>query len=156
MTRLRWLLALAAALIVAPTSVVFAAATAPGEPVALNTDADTSLNLSPIIVVLISSVLIPLINGLVTKLSDSSKVKSVVTLFLSGVAGLVTVGITEGGGAIISQEALIAAAVTFVVSVALYFGVYKPFELTSSPILKVDAAGNQVVVPGKLAGIGRK
>jgi hypothetical protein len=118
-------------------------------PVALNSETDTdAFNLSPVMVVLIASVLIPLVNGVVTKVTTSSAVKAVVTLFLSGVAGLVTVGLTPGGGAVISQQAVIAAAITFITSTATYLGLYKPLGVTSSA--KADGT------PGALANVGVK
>ena len=126
-------------------------------PVALNSETDTDLvNLSPIYVTMILGSLIPLVNGLVTKLTTSTKVKVVIGIFLSAVAGLVTVSITPGGGAVIGEQALIAAALTFATTVVTYLGFYKPLELTSSPVTRTHADGTVEVVPGKLANVGVK
>jgi len=126
-------------------------------PVALNSETDTdAFNLSPILVTLILGTLIPLVNGIVTKATTSTSVKTVLSLFLSAVAGLVTVAITPGGGAVIGEQALVAAALTFITQAAMYLSLWKPLEVTSSPVTKVDENGVLVTVPGKLSTVGVK
>jgi len=134
------------------------AATVPVDPpVALDTDTDTEVfNLSPIVVVAVLSLLIPIVNGLITKLTTSSTVKAVVSLALSIITGLITVGVTDGGGAVISKEAALAAGISFIIQTAAYTGFYKPLGVTSSPVTHVDESGALVTEPGKLANVGVK
>jgi len=126
-------------------------------PVALNSETDTdAFSLSPIIVTMILGTLIPLLNGIVTKVSTSAQVKVVLGLLLSAVAGIITVSITPGGGAVIGEQALVAAGLTFATTVVTYLGLWKPLEVTSSPITRTHADGTVEVVPGKLANVGVK
>ena len=157
----RLLLALAAAAgVLLVPSAVFAGAEPPAAdtpPVAVNSEVDTDLfTLSPILVTLILSALIPLVNGLATKVTTSSTVKALISLFLSAVVGLVTVAVTPGGGAVFSEQALVAAALAFVIQAATYVGLYKPLGVTSSPVTVVQPDGNVTAEPGKLATIGVK
>lgn len=86
---------------------------------------------------LAAGVLIPIVVNIVTKEVTSSSVKSVLLLVLSAVAGLATVAISGGG--VVSDAALLNAAVTFVVAVASYYGFWKPTGI--SPAL-AEAGSN--------------
>lgn len=125
-------------------------------PVGPDTTADSAFALDAYTVTLLFGLIIPLVNGLVTKISTSSAVKAVLTLFLSAVAGVVNVSLTEGGGAIVSQSTLKSTGLTFIVAVVTYFGLFKPVGLTSSPVTHVDENGVLVTEPGKLATVGVK
>jgi hypothetical protein len=124
-------------------------------PVGPDATTDSAFNLDPFTVTLILGSLIPLVNGLVTKLSTSSAVKAIITLVLSAVVGIITVSTTDGGGAIISQSTLKSAGLALLVAIATYAGVYKPLALTSSPVTRVED-GVLVTEPGKLATVGVK
>lgn len=124
-------------------------------PVGPDTTADSAFSLDAFTVTFILGSLIPLVNGLVTKLTTSSAVKAIVTIVLSGIAGLVNVSLTDGGGAVISQSALKSAILTLIVAIAMYAGVWKPLALTSSPVTRVED-GVLVTEPGKLASVGVK
>lgn len=123
-------------------------------PVGPDTQADSAFGLDAYTVTILLGLVIPLINGFVTKCSTSTTVKALITLLLSAVAGIVNVSITEGGGAIISQSTIKSTALTFLIAVTTYVGLFKPLELTSSLIVKPDENGTVVTKPGKLASVG--
>lgn len=164
MTRLRrWLLALGLGVGVVLIPVVGFAGT--------DTDPDTDLtpvgpdaqqvdsalfNLSPFIVSSILGTLIPLVTGLLTKITTPAWVKAVITAALSAVAGLINVSLVDNGGAVVSQSAVVSAVLTFVVAVTTYRGFWKPLSVTSSPVTHVNNDGNLVTEPGKLATVGVK
>lgn len=56
------------------------------------------LDLSPFVVSTILGVLIPLITGILTKVTTPAWVKAVGTIILSGIAGLINVSLVDGGG----------------------------------------------------------
>jgi hypothetical protein len=155
----RFLLALAtmAGVLLVP-SVVFAGAEPPAAdtpPVALNSETDTDLfTLSPVLVIFVLGTVIPFLNGLITKVSTSSAVKAIVSLLLSAVAGLVTVAITPGGGAVFSEQALVAAGLAFATQLVTYLGFWKPLGVTSSVVSVTQPDGTVTAEPGKLANVG--
>lgn len=114
------------------------------------------LDLSPFVVSTILGVLIPLITGILTKVTTPAWVKAVGTIILSGIAGLINVSLVDGGGAVISQSAFVSAVLTFIVAVATYAGFWRPTGVTSSPVTHVDENGVLVTEPGKLATVGVK
>ena len=132
------------------------AAAADVTPVGPDATVDSAFDLTPYTVTLILGFVIPLVNGLVTKYTTPAWVKAVVGLVLAAVAGVINVSLTEGGGAVISQSTLKSAGLTFIVAVAAYAGVWKPFSLTSSPVTHVDETGVLVTEPGKLSTVGVK
>lgn len=116
---------------------------------------DTALfSLSPFLVAVILGSLVPVLNGILTKLSTSSKVKVVFNMVLSAIVGLVTVSIVDGGGAVFSQSAVISAILAFWASITSYAGLWRPLEITSSPVAVTNEAGQRVEKPGKLATVG--
>lgn len=107
---------------------------APAVALAADTDLENSesaLNLAPLAVTAILGTVIPLLTGLVTKLTTSNKVKGVLTLTLSAVAGVVTQSLVDGGGAILSDETLILAALAWVQSIATYVGFWQNFDINA-------------------------
>lgn len=88
--------------------------------------AETALSVSPAVVSVIIGVCIPLLTGIVTKVGASEAVKGVVSIALAAIAGLVSTGLTDNGGAIISQTSLFNAAIAFVISIATFFGIWQP------------------------------
>jgi hypothetical protein len=159
MSRLRKLLLALGVITVIAGLPTIAMASGLEEPTPVGPDAistDSALNLPPYVVALLLGTLIPLVNGVVTKLTTSSTVKAIITLVLSAIAGAVNVSLVDGGGAVISWSTLNAAAITFIVAVATYVGVWKPMGVTSSPVTRVDESGALVTEPGKLASVGVK
>ena len=72
-----------------------------------------------------AGVFIPLLVGLVTKSTASSAVKAWVQAVLAAAAGALAVALTNSGG--VTLLALVEAGVqTFVVSIAAYYGLWKP------------------------------
>jgi hypothetical protein len=136
-------------------TLVFAASDVP-PPQGLETGADALFSIDATIVAILLGVIIPILNGIVTKITTSAGVKAVLTLALATVAGLVTTATTDGGDAIFSSALVLNTALTFITSVATYAGLWKPLEVTSSPVTHVDDSGVLVTVPGKLANVGVK
>jgi len=79
---------------------------------------------------LVATVLLPILVGLVTKVSTSSTVKAVLLLVLSAVTSVVS-NLLAVDGATDVGPMVTDAVVTFVVAVALYFGLWKPTEVTA-------------------------
>jgi hypothetical protein len=91
----------------------------------------TTFELSPLAVSVILGTLLPIITGLLTKLNARDWVKGLVNLVLSAVAGVITANLVVGGGAVVSDETLILAGISFVTSVASYFGFYQNVNLNA-------------------------
>lgn len=85
-----------------------------------------SLTLSAFTVVIITSLLIPLATGLVTKLAASATVKQIVTAAISAVVGIVTVSTQADGTAVVSLATLQYALLSFAIAVVGYLGLYQP------------------------------
>lgn len=86
------------------------------------------LKLSEFTVLVITSLLIPLATGLITKISASATVKQIVTLALATVVGIVTTSTQVDGTAIISLTTLQYALLSFAIAVVSYLGLYKPHD----------------------------
>lgn len=114
------------------------------------------LNLSPFVVSTILGTVIPILTGILTKATTPAWVKTVLTLLLSAVVGLINVSLVDGGGAVISQSALVSAILAFIVAIASYVGIWRPNGVTSSLITRVNADGVLVTEPGKLTNVGVK
>lgn len=95
-------------------------------PVGPDAQADSVLSLDPFTVSVLFGFLIPLIGGILFKHSTSGTVKAVVNLALSALAAIANVSATEGGGALISEQTLKSTGLTFLISVASLYGVWKP------------------------------
>lgn len=116
---------------------------------------DTALfNLSPFVVSFILGSLVPIVNGLLTKITTPTKWKALITIALDAVVGLITVSLVDGGGAVFSQSAVVAAIMAFFASVASYYQVWRPLAITSSKVSRIGDNGQPEVVPGKLANVG--
>lgn len=94
-------------------------------------------DLSPASVSIIVGFLLPLLVGLVTKVSTPSSVKGVLLLLLSAVSGLLAQAAVEDAGFAVTQEALISAGITFAIGVATHYGLWRPTGATA----RVQAAG---------------
>ena len=88
--------------------------------------------LSPFTVQIIASVLIPILTGLLTRVTLSSGVKGLITLVLNAIAALVITATVADGTAVISQVTFQQWALGLAISIATYVGVYRPAGVTSS------------------------
>ena len=75
---------------------------------------------------LLVGLMIPLLVGLVTKEVTSSGIKGLLNALLSAVAGVLTVVIDNGGSWAFTQDMITVGVNTFLISIAAYYGVYKP------------------------------
>lgn len=89
----------------------------------------SQITLSAWLVTLISTFVIPIITGLLTKYNAGPGLKQFVTAILSAVAGLISSGSMPDGTATFSKETLLLVLTTFIVTQATYLGIYKPFDL---------------------------
>lgn len=116
-----------------------------------------SVRLTPLVVSVLISFVLPLLTGLLSRASWSAGAKGLMTLILTAVQTVVVQNTVEDGGAFFSQEVLIAFALSLAISITSYVGVYKPLKLTSSPVVVVDPERQmQRLEPGKLANVGLK
>lgn len=90
------------------------------------------IHLTPLTVSILISFVIPVITGLATKYGTSPKIKSLITLVLNAVQALVVTATMTDGSAIFTQAALTAFAISLAISITVYLGVYRPFDITSS------------------------
>lgn len=84
------------------------------------------MTLSAVAVTLILGTLIPLLVGLITKLDAPSKLKGGLMIVLNAAQGLVVASQTANGGAVLSVDALVLFAAGVAMSLAAYYGLYKP------------------------------
>lgn len=118
-----------------------AAQTAP-PPVELDADAVSTVVIAAPIVTIIISLLIPLLNGFLTKASTPTAVKAIGTIVLNAAWALIANGVVADGSSVFSTATLYTAILGSIISITTYAGVYKPINVTSN-------AG------GSLANVGR-
>lgn len=125
MRKLLTLATLAVALLLGPAGAAMAQEVPPADqaqavaPVA-------ALTLNAFFVLVLTSFLIPLAVGLLTKLQASPTVKQVLTLVLSSITGLVTTATQADGTAVISATSAQYALLALGIAIVSYLGVYKP------------------------------
>lgn len=107
------------------TSLITAAVT----PVGPDATSDSLFSLDPFVVTMLLGTLIPAAIALATKASTDAWVKKLLTLILSGVAGVLTVGLQDGGGSLVSVSSLKSAGLAFISAVAAYFGLLRNSEV---------------------------
>jgi len=88
-----------------------------------------TITLSSFLVTLIASYIIPLITALVTKFCANAGVKQLVSGGLAVVTGLITNKTMLDGSAIITKEAILFAALSFITANVAYLGTWKPHEI---------------------------
>lgn len=93
-------------------------------------------------------VAIPLLVGLLTKLDAPSGVKAAANALLSAFAGVAT-QVVEAGGTFIPGEAVASVVLTWVVSVATYYGLWKPTK--TSEVVQVKTANFGVTRHGRIS-----
>lgn len=84
------------------------------------------------VVTFISALLIPLINGLLTKYTLSSNVKTFITIVLNAVVALFAANARDDGSALFTTSTIASFALATTISLLTYAKVYKPVGLTSS------------------------
>ena len=132
----------------APVATVFAQDAPP--PVTTDVESVSAFVIASPIVTLIVSLLIPLINGLVTTRRTAGWVKGVVTILLNAISALITNGMIADGSSVFSSATLYTAILGTTISVVSYFQLWRPLNLTSSD--QLVSSGH--VVEGKLARKG--
>lgn len=111
-------------------------------PVDLDADAVSTVVIAAPIVTVIVSLLIPLINGFLTKPSTPTAVKAIGTIVLNAAWALIANGALADGSSTFSTSTLYTAILGVIISITTYVGVYKPINVTSN-------------TGGKLAAVGR-
>lgn len=127
-----------AVLVFGPSFVASAAA----PPVTVDAGEVSTVVIAAPVVTIIVSLLIPLVNGFLTKASTPAGVKAVGTIVLNAVSALFVTGVLVDGTAAWSTTTLYTALLGCVISIATYAGLYRPLNVTSNP-------------GGKLASVGR-
>jgi hypothetical protein len=79
--------------------------------------------------VVITSVIIPLIVGIITKRTASAEVKTVMNIVVTAVVTLIGNAMNESGVAVFSQEMIVNFILALVISISTYYGVYKPVDI---------------------------
>jgi uncharacterized membrane protein YeaQ/YmgE (transglycosylase-associated protein family) len=110
-------------------------------PVQLDADTVSTVVIAAPIVTIIIALLIPLINGFLTKASTPTSVKAIGTIVLNAAWALIANGVLANGSSAFSTTTLYTAILGAIISITTYAGVYKPINVTSN-------AG------GKLADVG--
>lgn len=86
----------------------------------------TFLTLDAQIVLFITGTLLPLLVGVVTKMSSPSWAKAWLHAILSLVSGIVIVATKVDGTAVISKQTVITAVLVWITGMAAYHGFLKP------------------------------
>ena len=73
---------------------------------------------------------VPILVGILTKLHLSSGLKGLVNVVLSAVVGLIASEATTDG--VLTQDALVGFFMALAVSIATYYGVYRPNGVTGA------------------------
>lgn len=87
-----------------------------------------ALTLSAFTVLVITSLLIPVATGLLTKAAASPTVHQIVTALISIVAGVITTNTQLDGTAVVSLVTLQYAGLAFLIATAGYLGIYRPHD----------------------------
>jgi hypothetical protein len=85
----------------------------------------THIHLNPTVLTYASGFLVPLAVGALTKIHASRGLKAVLNLVLSAIAGGLAVALTSNGDVQLSTW-IAGIAQTFIVSIASYYGLWKP------------------------------
>lgn len=82
--------------------------------------------LDPMLVTTVISVVIPLLVGILTKLRAHAGLKAVLLIILNAVGAAIGTAVGVDGVAVISRTTVYQLIVGCVVSIATYYGVWKP------------------------------
>lgn len=119
-------------------SLAFAAPPPPGN--VDTTDVSTFVIAAPLVTV-VTALLIPLINGFLTKPTTPTGVKVIGTIILNTAAALITTGMLADGTSAFSDTTLYTALLGCIISIVSYLGVYKPLNVTSNDGGKLATVG---------------
>lgn len=100
-----------------------------------------SVELAPLLVTALTSVVIPLLTGLLTKLDAPSSVKSITMLVLATVNGLIVNATMTDGSAVITKEAALAALISILTAAVSYDKLLKPIGATTKLQAKTANVG---------------
>ena len=78
----------------------------------------------------ITATLLPLLVGIVTKMAAPGALKSILLIIFGTVATAIAVSTGADGIAVISKTTLIESFQTVVTSIAMYYGVFKPTNIS--------------------------
>lgn len=117
------------------------ASAAPAPPVDAGTTDTSTVVLAAPVVTIIVSVLIPLINGFLTKATTPAGVKAIGTIILNTAAALIINGVVSDGSSTFSTATLYTALIGCIISIASYAGLWKPLNVTSNSGGKLAAVG---------------
>lgn len=101
-------------------------------PVTDDPDAVSTIVIAAPIVTLVVALVIPLLNGFLTKASTPTSVKAIGTIVLNAVWALIANGQLVDGSSAFSTNTLYTAILGTVISITTYAGVYKPLNVTSN------------------------
>jgi hypothetical protein len=90
-----------------------------------------TITLSALVTTMLVSYILPALVALVTKLQASTWLKQFVNALLSALTGLITTAVTLDGTAVFSQNTLVLALGSFLLSQASYVALYKPYDANS-------------------------
>lgn len=89
------------------------------------------------LITVIGGVLVPILVGIIAKLRASSSLKSILNAALSAVTGALSAGQVDGGWSF--KVFIISWGSTFAVSIASYYGLWKPTGV--APTVQERTAG---------------
>jgi hypothetical protein len=107
---------------------------------------DTHLHLNPQLLTYATGLIIPLVVGLVTKWHASSGLKAWANVILSVIAGALNVALTSNGDVLLSAW-VTGIVQTLVVSVASYYGFWKPTGIAQTVQLVAPSVGIGPALP---------
>jgi hypothetical protein len=94
--------------------------------------APDAIIISAPLLMIVVGLIIPFVNGLLTRITVPSQVKWIITLALSTIAGFLATATTSEGIAVFSMTSVYTTLYAFVIAVLTYTGFYKKVGLTSS------------------------
>ena len=89
------------------------------------------MTLSAVVVTALIGSVLPLLVGLVTKLNASSKLKGGILIGLNAVQGFLIAGSMGGGDINLTIDTAVLWGVGILVSLASYYGLYKPADVST-------------------------
>lgn len=92
----------------------------------------TVLTMSLVSWSVIQGTVLPIVVGILTKVSAPDPIKVLINLLLNAAGGLVAVVVVSDGVATLSLNAIVAAGLGFVSSIATHYGFWKPLGVTGS------------------------
>jgi len=105
------------------------------------------ITLDSTIATLIVSALIPLVVGLLTKVSAGAKLKAIVSIVLNAVQALIVSSVTSDGSSVISTQTLILWVIGVATSIGSYVGVWKSVDINQKLAPSFGLGKSAVTVP---------